>query len=90
MPWATEAPTPQSAGDFLDSCELSWAERTAFEYSIREPTSGQVIGACGLMRRIGPRGLEVGYWVHVNHVQQGIATAAAGALTNAGLWRKVP
>src|SRR5438093_1311993 len=35
----------------------------------------------GLHRRIGPGGLEIGYWVHVDHVGHGYATTAAGALT---------
>lgn len=36
-----------------------------------------VAGGCGLHRRIGPGGLEIGYWVHVDHVRRGYATAAA-------------
>jgi RimJ/RimL family protein N-acetyltransferase len=42
-----------------------------------------VIGGCGLMRRIGPGGIEIGYWVHVAHTRRGHATAAALALTQA-------
>jgi len=37
------------------------------------------------MGRIGPGGLEIGYWVHAAHVRRGIATLAAGALTDAAL-----
>jgi ribosomal-protein-serine acetyltransferase len=46
---------------------------------------GTVVGGTGLHARIGPGGLEIGYWVHVDHVGRGIATEAAGALTDAGL-----
>jgi ribosomal-protein-serine acetyltransferase len=35
------------------------------------------------MDRIGPGGLEIGYWVHPRHLRQGLATAAAAALTDA-------
>ncbi|MDX6688197.1 MAG: ribosomal-protein-serine acetyltransferase, partial [Baekduia sp.] len=37
----------------------------------------QVVGACGLHRRIGPGGLEIGYWVHAAFTRQGLATEAA-------------
>lgn len=41
-----------------------------------------VVGSCGLHRRIGAGGLEIGYWVHVDHVGRGIATTASRALTD--------
>ena len=41
-----------------------------------------VVGGCGLHRRIGPGGMEIGYWVHVDHVGQGYATTAAAAMTD--------
>lgn len=37
------------------------------------------------MARIGPGGLETGYWVHQAHTRRGLATAAAAALTDAAL-----
>ncbi len=46
---------------------------------------GDVVGGCGLHRRIGEQGLEIGYWVDVDHVGRGIATAAAAMLTTAAL-----
>ena len=33
--------------------------------------------------RIGPGGLEIGYWVHRDYVRRGLATAATEALTDA-------
>lgn len=44
---------------------------------------GVVVGGSGLHRRIGEGGLEIGYWVHVDHVGQGVATAVARAATAA-------
>ncbi len=35
------------------------------------------------MARIGPGGLEIGYWVHQAYVRRGLATAAAAALADA-------
>jgi RimJ/RimL family protein N-acetyltransferase len=44
---------------------------------------GTVVGGCGLHRRRGPDVLEIGYWVHADHVRQGLATEAARLLTAA-------
>ncbi len=42
---------------------------------------GDCIGGTGLHPRVGKGGLEIGYWVHVEHLRQGYATEVAGALT---------
>ena len=34
----------------------------------------RVVGGCGLHRRIGPGGLELGYWVRATDLRRGIAT----------------
>jgi ribosomal-protein-serine acetyltransferase len=47
----------------------------------------EMVGGCGLHTRIGPGTLEVGYWVHPRWTGQGIATAAAAALTDTALTR---
>lgn len=41
-----------------------------------------VVGGCGLHRRIGEGGLEIGYWTHAGHVRRGIATTAARIMTD--------
>ena len=43
----------------------------------------QVAGGCGLHRRLGPSGLELGYWVHRSYVGRGLATTVARLLTDA-------
>lgn len=40
-----------------------------------------VVGGCGLHRRIGRRGLEIGYWVAAPYTRRGHASAAAATLT---------
>ena len=42
-----------------------------------------IVGSAGLMHRIAPGGLEIGYWVRVAHARQGIATRAVRAPTDA-------
>lgn len=59
-----------------------WDDDEDFSYAITD-TSGDLLGSCGLHRRIGPTGLEIGYWVRGDRVGQGIATRAVAALTDA-------
>ncbi len=46
---------------------------------------GTLLGFCGLHDRVGPGGLEIGYWVRSDHTGRGLATAAASALTSSAL-----
>ncbi|MGO9784983.1 MAG: GNAT family N-acetyltransferase [Streptosporangiaceae bacterium] len=80
MPWAATY-TRQNAAEFVAACERDWWYGTAYHYAIT--AEGQIAGSCGLMARIGPGGLEIGYWVHQACVRRGLATAAAAALTDA-------
>jgi len=81
MPWATDAYGLADARDHLERCETDWAGGTAFQYLILD--SGTPAGSAGLMARIGPGGLEIGYWIHPQHIGRGVATAAAAVLTEA-------
>lgn len=82
MPWVTHEPETVEAkaarlrefrGDFdLDKDYL---------YGIFNPVENQVLGATGLHTRIGKDALEIGYWIHVDHINQGLATETAAALT---------
>jgi ribosomal-protein-serine acetyltransferase len=82
MPWA-ESYDNDNAAEFLGDCEAQWASSSGFAYAI--VVEGQIVGGAGLHRRIGDDGLEIGYWVHSGWTGRGIATAAAAALTGAGL-----
>jgi RimJ/RimL family protein N-acetyltransferase len=79
MPWAQGAYGLAEAEAFLAVCEEGWESGTEFNYAIT--SGGEVAGCCGLMTRTGPGGLEIGYWVSADRVRQGLATAAAAALT---------
>ena len=83
MAWATPDYDTAVARAFLQRCEDDWSAGTAFQYLILE--GGEPAGSAGLMARIDPGGLEIGYWVHHAHTLRGVATAAAAALTEAGL-----
>jgi len=80
LAWANDDPSSQR--DFLDATALGWEQGERFEYAIEHP-SGGLLGSVGLMRRIGPGGLEIGYWVHSRHTGKGIAKLATAAMTEA-------
>lgn len=83
MPWATPDYSLADAADYLERCETDWADGTAFQYLIIADSTPA--GSAGLMARIAPGGLEIGYWVHPDCTARGIATAASAALTEAAL-----
>jgi RimJ/RimL family protein N-acetyltransferase len=66
------------ATQLADRFERDWESDGAYNYAIT--TRGAVVGSCGLIRRIGPGGLEVGYWLHPAHTGRGLATMAVRAL----------
>jgi RimJ/RimL family protein N-acetyltransferase len=86
MPWATEAgAAPQAQRTHARESEQQWAQDVAYLYTLRRAPDGPVLGTFGLHNRIGPGGLEIGYWLHVDATGQGYATRAAAALTETAL-----
>lgn len=83
MPWAQERATEESSLPWLTSTQDQWRSGEAFQYAVVERDA--VVGSCGLMRRIGAGGLEIGYWVRTSAAGHGLGTAAAATLTWAGL-----
>ncbi|MET8956700.1 GNAT family N-acetyltransferase [Streptomyces sp. NPDC004533] len=81
MPWAASHGRKQTE-EYLARCEEQWGSGQGYDYAIT--SGGAVIGSCGLMRRIGPGGLEIGYWLHPTWTRKGLATMAAAALVHAG------
>ena len=77
MPWAADYTRP-AAHEFLVASARRWADGSEYNYAI--VTDGTLAGGCGLMARIGPGGLEIGYWVRQGYTRRGLATAASAAL----------
>lgn len=79
MPWAAEEPRSAAA-------RRAWLRETARQAAAGEAEhfglflGETVVGGCGLHRRIGPGGVEIGYWVRATHTRRGIATAAVRRL----------
>jgi RimJ/RimL family protein N-acetyltransferase len=84
MPWAQERPSEGTNVEYVRRTVGEWEEGTGFGYWLRENDTGEMVGCAGLHRRLGPHGLEIGYWVSADRVRRGYATAAARALTTAG------
>lgn len=80
LPWATATYDRAAAAEFVARSHALWESGEEFDYAIVSP-AGDEVGSCGLMARVGPGGLEIGYWLHAAHVGAGIATKAVTALT---------
>ena len=83
MTWADRE--PESMREVTDKLRLfrSWfdiGEDFMFGAFLKDAPE-RCIGGCGLHPRAGKGGLEIGYWMHVDHLRKGIATEMAGALT---------
>jgi RimJ/RimL family protein N-acetyltransferase len=84
MPWvATEPLTQAQRRDLIAGWDRSRDAGGDAIYGIH--VDGEAIGGCGLHRRIGPDGLEIGYWVAQPHCRRGYASEAAALLTATAL-----
>jgi len=81
MPWAVADYAERDALEYLVRAEHEWATGEAFAYRI-VAADGVTAGSCSLMARIGPGGLEIGYWLRPGYTGRGIATIATAALVD--------
>lgn len=78
MSWTADEPLERTARRaILQSWDDGWQAGTDVAYAIFE--GDELVGGCGLHRRIGPGGVEVGYWVDHRHLGRGIARRATAA-----------
>ena len=83
MPWApsTAAMSDPELRDLVRGWEQTWREGGGVVLGVFR--DDVVVGGTGLHRRLGPGGLEIGYWIDVDHVRRGYATELSAALTDA-------
>ena len=82
MDWAWLAPEPVVVvEERLGLFGTSFANGEDFVYGVFTPDEGEYVGGAGLHRRVGPRALEIGYWIRSSRLRRGFATEAAAALT---------
>ncbi|HET7572682.1 MAG TPA: GNAT family N-acetyltransferase [Gaiellaceae bacterium] len=85
MPWAHDE--PQSVEEKVELCRRfrsAFDANENFAYGVFDRAERRQLGGSGLHPRIGPGGLEIGYFVRADALRQGIATEVAAALTRVG------
>lgn len=85
MPWSHQEPRPlEEKVELMKLFRAEFDLRQNFTFGIFAADESELLGSTGLHPRIGPRGLEIGYWVRASATRQGIATENAAALTRVG------
>jgi RimJ/RimL family protein N-acetyltransferase len=81
MVWAHQEPEDlQKKIDRLRQVRGKFDLGQDFGYGLFSRDEAQVLGAAGLHTRVGEGAREIGYWIHKDHVSQGLATEASAAL----------
>jgi ribosomal-protein-serine acetyltransferase len=84
LPWATADYGTEASRAFLETSTKNWAAGTEFNYGIFD-SAGEIVGSVGLMTRMGPGILEVGYWTRSAYAGRGYMTAAVREITRVAL-----
>jgi RimJ/RimL family protein N-acetyltransferase len=85
MPWALDEPQAlEQKIELVESFRSSFVAGENFTYGIFAADEAELLGGTGLHPRVGPGGLEIGYWVRASATQKGIVTESTAALTRAG------
>jgi len=84
MPWARHEPEElQKKIDRIRQWRGKFDLGDDFLYGVFSHDQKRVLGGTGLHTRLGPSAREIGYWIHKDHLNQGIATEVSAALTRA-------
>jgi RimJ/RimL family protein N-acetyltransferase len=82
MPWAEYEPEDlQAKIERLRRWRGKFDLGQDFIYGLFSPDETVVLGSSGLHTRVGERAREIGYWIHADHINQGLATEVSAALT---------
>jgi len=81
MPWAAAEPLAiEARRKLIRGWDVDWRAGRDVVFGVF--LDGTVIGGTGLHHRIGPNGIEIGYWIHVDHIRRGYASEVSAALTD--------
>jgi RimJ/RimL family protein N-acetyltransferase len=84
MPWIAEEPLNLAKRRVLiEEWERAWRQGGDVVLGVFDGT--EVAGGCGLHRRRGPFGLDIGYWIDKDHLRRGLGTEIARVLTTTAL-----
>jgi ribosomal-protein-serine acetyltransferase len=84
MAWATDDHGLEQSREYIARSVAEWDEGKTWNYAILTE-GGTVIGSVGLMTRMGPGVLELGYWIHTGYSGRGFSTQTARALAEVAL-----
>jgi RimJ/RimL family protein N-acetyltransferase len=85
MPWADNEPqTLEQKTSLLRSFRSKFDAGDDFAYGIFDQAEAEQLGGTGLMPRVGPGGLEIGYWMRASATRRGFMTESTTALTRVG------
>lgn len=83
MHWAQTMPTREKQREALTEGNTAFDVGTDFGFLFRETATGALFGGGGVHRRVGPGGVEIGYWVRSDRHNRDYATRATEAMTDA-------
>jgi RimJ/RimL family protein N-acetyltransferase len=82
MSWARQEPEPlQVKVERLRTARGKFDLGQDFVYGVFSLEEAAILGAAGLHTRVGEGAREIGYWIHRAHLNHGLATETAAALT---------
>ena len=82
MPWVKGE--PEELKDKIERLRLFRAEfdsNTNYVYGVFDSDETELLGGSGLHPSVGLNAFEIGYWIHVNHINKGYATEVSATLT---------
>src|SRR5215208_3483156 len=81
MPWAHSEPEPfEVKVDRIKRFRGQFDKYEDYIYGIFNKDESRLLGGTGLHTRIGDEQLEIGYWIHKDYINQGMATESTAAL----------
>lgn len=85
MEWAAAEPEPLEVKvERLRRFRRQFDADQEYVYGIFDLSESRLLGGTGLHTRPAGNALEIGYWVRVSALRQGVAAGAAAALTRVG------
>jgi len=82
MPWVRQEPqTLEQKIELVRQFRAGYDSGENFTCGIFTADETEVLGGTGLHPRVGPGGLEIGYWIRASATRQGFVTESSAALT---------
>ena len=86
LPWATGEPsTLEETIKLLRKFRAAFDLDEDYTYGIFSPDEKSVWGGTGLHKRLTGDALEIGYWIHADLINRGLATETSAALSRVAL-----